>query len=87
MDTLVKLEGVQEGIVSLLLKNGYFKTKAEIFRAGILGLAKEYNLLKPPEEIERELVALKIAEADREIRAGKKRVFSEREVKKKYGFK
>ena len=47
MQTLVKLEGVPEEVLEVLVKRGYFKTKTEAIRAGILTLGKEYSLINP----------------------------------------
>ncbi|VVB65710.1 Uncharacterised protein [Candidatus Gugararchaeum adminiculabundum] len=87
METLIKLEGVPEEVLLLLLEEGYFKTKTEAIRAGLLGLGKEYNLLKSPEELEERLVAMKVKRLEEETKAGKGKVLSEEEVRKKYGFK
>lgn len=84
MDTLVKIEGIPEDLLNLMIAKGYFKTRTEAMRAGIMELGKEFNLLKNPEEIEMELVALKLAKEEQKI---KKNYLNENEVKKKYKFK
>ena len=86
MDTLVKMDGVPEDVLEILLERGYFKTKAEVIRAGVLGLGEKYGVFRTPEELERNLVALKIKKEEAEIKAKKKKYLSEAEVKKKYGF-
>jgi len=86
-ETLVRLEGVQELILEKLTKAGFFKTKSEAIRAGILGLGKEYQVLKSLKEIEDELVVKKMLKISNEIKAGKRKVLSEADVKKEYGFK
>jgi len=83
LETLVRMNGVPEDILELLISQGYYKTKTEAFRAGILKLGEEYNLLKSLKELELELVALKIKEQSLK---NKKKV-SEKEVQEKYGFK
>ena len=45
METVVRFEGMTQNILELLVAEGYFKTKSEAIRAGVLGLAKEYDLL------------------------------------------
>ena len=86
-ETLVRLDGVQEIIVERLTENGFFKTKSEVIRAGILGLGKEYKIFNSLEDVEKELVIRKMQKISDEIDSGKRKVFSEAEVKKKYGFK
>ena len=85
--TLVRLEGAQELIVERLTKLGVFKNKSEVIRAGILELGKEFKVFKDAQELEDELAARKGMKILAEIKAGKRKVFSEEEVKKKYGFK
>ena len=45
MEMVVRLEGVVENVVERLLAQGYYKTKAEVIRAGILELGKEYQVM------------------------------------------
>ncbi len=87
METLVKMSGVPEDVLNILIGNGYFKTKSEAIRAGILQLGKEYDVLKNPSEMEKELIALKIIKEEKELKKKKLKNLSEEEVKEKYGFK
>lgn len=87
METLVKMSGIPEDVLNLLIAKGYFKTKTEAIRAGILELGKEFNLLHDPKELEEELVVLKMKKISEEVKQGKRKVFTEEQVKKKYGFK
>ena len=84
MDTLVKMEGIPEDLLNLMIARGYFKTRTEAIRAGIMELGKEFNLLQNPKELELELVALKLVNEEQKI---KKNYLNENEVKKKYNFK
>lgn len=84
METLVKLEGVPEDVLKVLVKKGYFKTKTEAIRAGILAIGKEYAVLK---DLELQLVALKIASEEAEMKSKGERYLSEEEVAKKYRLK
>ena len=77
METLVRLEGVQAQILERLVSDGYYKTKSEAIRAGLLELGKEYKVLQ---QIEDELAARKM----QSMEGGKTR--SLREVAKQYGF-
>lgn len=87
VETLVKMHGVPEEVLEILLERGYFKTKAEAIRAGVLSLGEKYGIFSTPEELERNLVAMRIKEETAEIKAKGKKYLSEKEVKKKYGFK
>ncbi len=87
METLVKMTGVPEDVLNILVKKGYFKTKTEAIRAGILRLGKEYNVLKSLEGPELELVSLRMIEQENEMRQKGQRLLSEDEVKEKHGLK
>ena len=86
-ETLVRFEGVQEIILDKLTELGVFKTRSEAIRAGLLGLGKEYKVFESIADLEDELAARKMAKISGEIKKGKKKVFTEAQVKKKYGFK
>ena len=86
-ETMVRLEEPQEVIVEKLTKTGVYKTKSEVIRAGIMELGKQYKVFKSFKEIEDELAARKMQKISEEIKKGKRKVLSEAEVKKKYGFK
>lgn len=86
MDTLVKLDGVPKDVLNLLVGRGYFKTKTEAIRAGILELGKEYNLIGQIRAVEEPKALAKLSKISKEIKEGKRKVFTEAEVKKKYGF-
>ena len=86
-ETLVRLEGAPELILEKLTSLGFFKTKTEAIRAAILDLGKDYKMFNSIQELEDELAARKMALIHEEIKSGKRKVFTEAEVKKKYGFK
>lgn len=87
METLVKMQGVPEEVLQVLIRRGYFKTKTEAIRAGVLTLGEKYGISMSPEELEHSLVALKIKQEKADLEANGKTLLSEKEVKKKYGFK
>jgi len=62
MQILINLEGVPEDVLKILVAKGYFKTKTEALRAGVLELGKKFNLLTDPKELEIELLAMKNSE-------------------------
>ncbi len=52
---LVRLSGTSAEILKELVARGYFNTKSEALRAGILRLGETYGLLKPASGYWREL--------------------------------
>lgn len=87
MNTLINIDGVPEAVLTSLLNKGYFKTKAEAIRAGILTLGEKHKILEEMREKELESVALKILREEAKMKAGGKKFETLEEVKKKYGFK
>ncbi len=87
MDTLVKMQGMPEIVLTTLLKKGYYKTKTEAIRAGVLSLGEKYKVLEELHEQELNLVALKIKHEEQKMKQKNKKLLSEEEVKKKYGLK
>ncbi len=86
-ETVVRFEGAQELIIDKLIGVGLFKTKSEVIRAGILELGKEYNIFNEVKEIEDALAVKKMNKVFNEVKSGGRKILSEEEVKKKYGFK
>lgn len=86
-ETLVRFEGAQEVILERLTDAGVFKTRSEAIRAGILELGKEYQVFEGIKDIEDELVARKMQKISKEVKQGKRKVLSEKQMKEKYGFK
>ncbi len=84
MQTLVKLEGVPEELLEVLVKRKYFKTRTEAIRAGILALGKEYSLINSPKDLEMALVALKLEEEEGEMRKKGEKYISEKDALAKY---
>jgi len=85
-ELLVRLDGSVEEILQRLLKAGFFKTKAEAVRAGLIELGNKYRTIKSNEEYLDELAVAKLERIDEEIKKGKRKVYTEEEVRKKYGF-
>ena len=82
METLVRLDGAVEVTLEKLVELGYFKTRSEAIRAGILELGKEYSLFKEAKELEAELVIRKVERISKEIDEGKRKVYPLDEVLK-----
>jgi Arc/MetJ-type ribon-helix-helix transcriptional regulator len=72
-----------EKIVETLLERGYYKTKAEAIRAGILELGREYALIGR----EAVLVAKRISEMEEDVKEGKHRYVPIEETARKAGVK
>ncbi|VVB65757.1 Uncharacterised protein [Candidatus Gugararchaeum adminiculabundum] len=83
-DMLVRLDGSVEETLKRLVEAGFFKTKAEAVRAGILELGKEYHVVKSREELMDELAAAKMQMMDEEIKSGKRKTYTLADIKKKY---
>lgn len=83
METVVRMNGVVALIAEQLVEKGYFRTKSEAFRAGILELGHKYGLAQDPKELEAELVIRKMDKIDREIDEGKRKLVPLDEVLKK----
>lgn len=73
MQSLVRFDGVVEQTLNRLIKEGYYKTKAEALRAGILELADHYGLLPNQKYVDR-LVSAKMDRIDAEIKSGKRKL-------------
>jgi Arc/MetJ-type ribon-helix-helix transcriptional regulator len=84
METVVRLEGVVEKTLKRLVKDGYYKTKAEAIRAGILELGREYQMIGGREA---RLVSKRIREMKEEVRQGKDRMIPIEEVARRLNVK
>ncbi len=84
METLVKMEGMPVKIMDELIKKGYFKTRTEAFRAGIMELGKGFGIMKISKELEMELVALKLKQEEDEMKRSGERYLTEEEAMRKY---
>ena len=84
-DMLVHLDGAVEETLKRLVEAGFFKTKSEAVRAGILALGRDYRVVKSREELLGELAVEKMRKIDKEIAAGRQRAYTEREMMKEFG--
>ena len=85
-ETLVRLEGSQEIILERLTKSGLYKNKSEVIRSSILELGSKYKIFESLKELEDELAIRKMNKISQKIKNGKKKVLTEKEAKRKYGF-
>ena len=79
--TLVRTGNLIEEIVDFMVRKGLFRTKSEAFRQGILELASKYKVL---DKFEEELVARKLKQIDKEIKEGKRKVYTLEELEKEF---
>lgn len=67
-EVLLRLNGAPEEVLESLLKEGFFKTKTEALRAGILELGKEYNIIGNSlyfkEKLQKKLASKKVSLKD-----------------------
>lgn len=86
-DLLIRVQPAQELVLEKLTRTGIFKTKTEAIRAGIMCLGKEYKMFESAQQLEDELVVKKMLKIDKEIQTGKRKTYSEEDMKRKYGLK
>ncbi len=73
MQSVVRFNGVVEQALNRMIKEGYYKTKAEALRAGILELADRYGMLPNQKQVDA-MVSAKMDRIDAQIRAGKRKL-------------
>ena len=79
---LIRVEGVVESVLEKLVEDGYYKTKNEAVRAGILELGREYALIGGREA---RSVSRKIRKMERQVKQGRKKFVSIEQVAKRAG--
>jgi Arc/MetJ-type ribon-helix-helix transcriptional regulator len=77
---VIRLGDKQEDIVKMLIKEGYFNTKSEVIRAGLLELYNKYFDFVSKEEVM--LVNKAINYEMQNINSGKTKLYSLDDVKK-----
>lgn len=80
----MRFDGAVAVVLDKLVDMGYFRTRSEAIRMGVLELGREYGMLNTPQEIEDELAAMKMQRLDEETKAGKRKLLSEKDVLRKY---
>lgn len=83
-ELLVRIDGAVEQTLKQLVEAGFFKTKTEAIRAGILELGKEYRMIKSKDELMDELAAAKMLAMSQELKSGKKKALTMADVRRKY---
>ncbi|MFH1200539.1 MAG: hypothetical protein V1708_05730 [Candidatus Micrarchaeota archaeon] len=87
METVVRFSGVPEYVLDKLVSMGYFATKTEALRAGVLGLGKEYGVLGEAQKLEDEMASRKAQQVSGLVKAGKMKTVSLDEVLNRHGIK
>jgi len=77
MQMLVRMDGMVEKVLERLVVDGYYKTRAEAVRAGILEIGREYAIIGNKEPA---LVSKRISQMQSEVKSGKKRMVPLEEV-------
>lgn len=67
-------------MLDMLIERGYFRTKTEAYRAGIIELCGKFGLAKDAQALQDELAARKIEKISKEIDEGKRKVYPLDEV-------
>lgn len=82
VEVVVRLDGVVARVLDEMVSQGYYKTKTEAIRAGILEMGREYALIGNREA---GLVQKKITAMNSELQSGKKKLVPFNAVAKKAG--
>ncbi len=68
MELVVRMDGMTQVVLEKLVKDGYFKTKSEALRAGVLKLGEKYGFFENPKELQAEI---KKRRKENDVRAAK----------------
>ena len=79
-DVLVRLRGAPELVLEKLIEKGFFESKSDAIRMGLVLLGKELGLLN-----EEELVGRKLEKLERERKRGKLKTVKWESIKKAEG--
>jgi Arc/MetJ-type ribon-helix-helix transcriptional regulator len=82
-DFLVRLKGKPKEYMDRLIQEGYFKTKSEIIRLGVLEVSMKY-LNNDISKEELSLVGYAVEKELSDIKKNKQKLYSEKDFKKKY---
>lgn len=80
---LVRLKGKPKEYMDRLIEEGYFKTKSEIVRLGVLEVSMKY-LNNDVSKEEFSLVVSAVEKELKNIKKNKQKLYSEKDFKKKY---
>ena len=80
----IKLEGFPEEILKRMVELGIASNKTEAIRLALMDYNEHHRVRKVAQYVEDELALRKMQQIDKEIKEGKRKVLSEKEVLKKY---
>ena len=80
----MKLEGLPEDVLNTVVKMGIASSKSEAVRIMILHYNEHFGIKPISPQMEREALVRKISQIDSEIAAGKRKVYTEHDMLKKY---
>ncbi len=83
MEMVVRMDGMVAQVLERLVERGYYKTKAEALRAGVLELGREYRMFDAEEEAR--LVIKKIQQLEQQEKEGKIKFFPLDDIIKEAG--
>ncbi len=86
MEFVVRLKGKQESILNDFVNKGYYNTKSETMRAGLLSLAEKHKIEDKPSLEEVTLLNKAIKHEMKKIKDGKTKLHSEKEFQKRFGY-
>ena len=84
MEAVVRFDGAVADVLDRLVSFGYFKTRSEAIRIGVLELGKEFRVLREPQALEDELVLQKMKRVEAEVKSGKTKMLGEKQALAKY---
>lgn len=82
-DFLVRLKGKPKEYMDRLIQEGYFKTKSEIVRLGVLEVSMKY-LYNDISKEELDLVGSAVERELSDIKKNKQNLYSKKDFRKKY---
>lgn len=84
MNMNVRLEGMSKNILDKLVELGYFKSKNDAIRVGLVELAIKYNVMPTKEEIEDYYYSMKAKEVVDKIDSGEMKTYNTDEMIKRH---
>jgi Arc/MetJ-type ribon-helix-helix transcriptional regulator len=84
MNMNVRLEGMSKNILDKLIELGYFKSKNDAIRVGLVELAIKYNVMPTKEEIEDYYYSIKAKEIVDKIDSDEMKTYNTEEMIKRH---
>lgn len=84
MNMNIRLEGMSKNILDKLVELGYFKSKNDAIRVGLVELAIKYNVMPTKEEIEDYYYSMKAKKIVDKIDSGEMKTYNSEEMIKRH---